>query len=61
MQVDAGASLEFWAKLGAAIVAFATALKYVVQIGVLLNRLDTLTREVERLRDDIEDLKERLK
>lgn len=65
--LETAASIDLWAKAGAALVALATGLKYIAALGALIQRLETLTKEVEQLRVDlanarleVADLKARL-
>lgn len=47
--------VDVWAKVLGVLLAIATGLRYVVQLGALLQKLDTLTGEVAKLRGDLEE------
>lgn len=64
---ESAAAVDLWAKVAGGVVAIATVLRYVIQLGALIQKLETLTSEVERLRHDlaearleVADLKARL-
>jgi hypothetical protein len=53
--IETAVTIDWWAKAGGVAVVVFTGIRYVLQIGALIQRLETLTAEVERLRSDLAD------